>query len=367
MKVALVHDWLNGMRGGERCLDVLCEIYPEAPIYTLFYEKGKLPRSIACHDIRTTWINRLPAVYSRYRNYLPFFPAAIESLDLGAFDLVISTSHCVAKGAKKGKEAFHICYCFTPMRYAWGFFDEYFGNKNFVLRALIRTAVKKLQTWDKKATDRVDRFVAISHHVRHRIKKYYDREAEVIYPPCETDFYTLNPAVARENFYLVVSALVPYKKIELAIEAFAGGSRRLVIIGDGPERKKLESMSSDNVQFLGWKPDEALRDYYRRARGLIFPGEEDFGIVPLEAQACGCPVIAYGVGGALETILEEKTGTFFTELSVKGLLDSIENFEKKEWGAQDARHNALRFSRTRFKDEMKNYIQGVLPKKMEAR
>lgn len=359
-RVALVHDWLNGMRGGERCLEVLCEIFPDAPIFTLFYEKGKLSPKISTHPIHPSRIDRWPQVYKRYRHYLPFFPHAIESMDFSSYDLVISTSHCVAKAAKKKKEALHICYCFTPMRYAWGFFDEYFGDQNFFLRALIREVIGRIQKWDLAVSSRVDHFVAISHHIRKRIQRAYDRSADVIYPPCDTDFYTPEPDRESEDFYLVVSALVPYKRIDLAIEAFGGTSRKLVIIGEGPERKKLESRAPKNVQFLGWQSDEVLRYSYRRARALIFPGEEDFGIVPVEAQACGCPVVALGEGGALETVVEGKTGLFFNEKTSDDLRLALDRFETMTWNPKEIREHALKFSRQRFTDEMKTYIESKL-------
>ncbi len=359
MKTALVHDWLNGMRGGERCLEAIGELFPESPVFTLFYEKGKVSRGIARHAIHPSGLDRMPMIYGKYRYYLPFFPAAAGSLKTDDYDLLVSTSHCVAKGVKKKAGAVHVCYCFTPMRYAWGFFDEYFGGMNFAAKTLVRAVIPRLRAWDLEANARVDHFVAISEHVRKRIEKNYGRKSTVIYPPCDTDFYTPAEAVPREDFYLAVSALVPYKKIDLAMKAFETGNRTLVVIGDGPERKKLEASASRNVRFLGWKPDEALRDYYRRAKALIFPGEEDFGIVPLEAQACGLPVIAYGRGGALETVKRQETGLFFEEQTAQSLLEAIRRFELTPWDPAAARVNALAFGRERFKNEMKSFIEAL--------
>lgn len=354
MKTALVHDWLNGMRGGEKCLEVLCELYPDATVHTLFYEPGKVSREISRHRVKESWLARIPGARSSYRHLLPLFPAAVESFDMKPYDLVVSTSHCVAKGAKRRKGAAHVCYCFTPMRYAWTFFDDYFGGRGALTRGLIRRVLEGLKKWDLRANSRVDRFVAISKHVQKRIETYYGRPSEVIYPPCDVDFYTPGRET-REDFYLIVSALVPYKKIDLAIAALAG--KRLVVIGDGPERKKIEKDAPEGVQFLGWKPDEALRDYYRRARALVFPGEEDFGIVPVEAQACGCPVIAYGVGGALETVVDGRTGVFFSEPTAASLRGAAERFEAMSFDPAAARENALRFSRERFKNEIRDMIQ----------
>lgn len=355
------------MRGGEKCLEVLCEIFPDAPIYTLFYEKGKVSPVIAAHGVYSSYIQRLPGVYKSYRNYLPLFSSAMDSLDLSEYDLVISTSHCVAKGAKKKSGAVHICYCFTPVRYVWGFFHEYFGSRSRWMQSLIRGVLEGLKDWDLKVNARVDHFVAISHHIRKRIETHYGRAAQVIYPPVDSHFFTPDASVRREDYYLVVSALVPYKKIDLALEAFAQNKKKLIVIGDGPERKRLEEQAPKNIQFLGWQSDAVLRDYYRRARALIFPGEEDFGIVPLEMQACGGPVIAYGVGGALETVVEGQTGLFFYESTAEALTRTIEGFETLTFDEVKIAQHAKKFSRERYKDEMirmileqtKNKIPGV--------
>lgn len=356
MKVALVHDWLNGMRGGEKCLEVFCELFPHSPIYTLFYDKEKISAKIQLHPIRVSWIDRFPGARKNYRHFLPFFPMAAESFDLSEFDLIVSTSHCAAKGVKKRKDALHLCYCFTPMRYAWGFFDEYFGDKGFFSKMLIKKLMKDLQRWDKNASGRVDHFVGISAYIQQRIFRCYGRQSEVIYPPVDTDFYTPDPSVKREGFYLIVSALVPYKRVDLAVQAFNNSGKPLVIVGDGPEKKKLERSAKANIRFLGWQGDESLRDHYRRAQALIFPGEEDFGIVPVEAQACGCPVIAYGKGGALETVQDRQTGLFFEKLSAASLAEAVDRFEKQVFEASVCRNSSLRFSRPRFKDEVHKMI-----------
>ena len=360
MKVALSHDWLNGMRGGEKCLEVFCELYPDAPIYTLFYEKGKVSEKIARHPVYVSRLQSFPSIFTRYRYYLPFYTWAAGRFKLKKCNLVLSTSHCVAKGVRKNKEALHICYCFTPARYAWGFFNEYFGGMNWFSRFLIARTLNRFRKWDLKSNKNVDHFVAISQHVRQRIARHYGREAEVIYPPADTVYYAPDGRTQAGDAYLVVSALVPYKRIDLAVRAFNRTGKKLVVIGDGPDRKKLEKLAKKNIVFLGWQPDSVLRDHYRRSRALIFPGEEDFGIVPVEAQACGCPVIAYGRGGALETVIENETGIFFQELTENSLVDALQRFESAHLNPECVRKNAERFSKERFQMEIKSMIQRQL-------
>lgn len=360
MKVIFSHDWLNGMRGGEKCLEALCELYPDSPIYTLFYEKGKISGPITRHAIIASKIQRFPGVYSSYRHYLPFFPNAIEAFSPKEADLVISTHHCVAKGIRKPKNAIHICYCFTPARYVWGFFEEYFGEKNMFLKALISFFLKKIKKWDLASNANVDHFVAISRHIQTRIKNCYGRDSEVIYPPVDTDFYTPDPNVKREDFYLVVSALVPYKKIDLAVSAFNRLGKKLVVIGDGPQKSALQKMAQSNIRFLGWQSNEEILENYRHARALIFPGEEDFGIVPVEMQACGGAVIAFAKGGALETVADGKTGVFFNEATEDSLIDAVRRFEQMSLNAEEARAQSLGFGRERFKTQMKLLAERVI-------
>ena len=357
IRMVFAHDWLNGMRGGEKCLEVLCEAYPESPIYTLFCDKKKLSKNILSHPIRTSWLQKAPGILGAYRHYLPLFPAAIGSLRAVPCDVVLSFSHCVSKGIRKRKNSTHICYCFTPMRYAWGFFDDYFGQMNFFSKTLIRLFLKRLRKWDHASAAGVDHFVAISQHIRKRIQSCYGRDSDVIYPPVNTGYYTPDHRLAREEFYLVVSALVPYKKIDLAVLAAKKMKKTLVIIGDGPQRRSLEKMAGEGTRFLGWQADEVLRDHYRRCRGLLFPGEEDFGIVPVEMQACGGCVIAYGKGGTLETVLAGETGLFFSDLNVESLMEAVRRFESASWNPESPRKNALRFSDERFIMEMRSMLQ----------
>lgn len=360
LRVALSHDWLNGMRGGEKCLEVLCELYPRAPIYTLFYEPAKITSSIQTHPVHESFLARFPLARKNYRHYLPLYPAAVQSFRLKDYDLVVSTSHCAAKGIAKPCGAKHLCYCFTPMRYAWGFFEEYFGQRPAWQRAGIRYWIDRLKRWDLSVNRDIDSFVAISKHVQERIRRYYERESDVIYPPVDTEFYSPSPQTAREDFYLVVSALVPYKRVDLAVRAFTRLGKRLVVVGDGPLREQLKLQAGPQVLFLGWQPDETLRDLYRRARALVFPGEEDFGIVPVEMQSCGGSVIAYRKGGALETVNGDETGVFFSHASEEGLCWAVTDFEKKQFSAERCRINAERFSRARFKKELSEKIRRLM-------
>lgn len=355
MKVAIVHDWLTGMRGGEKCLEVFCELFPDATIFTLLHNKGSVSKTIESHKIRTSFIQHLPNAKTKYRNYLPLFPRAIEQFDLKNFDFILSSSHCVAKGIRIPQGAVHICFCHTPMRYAWLLFDDYFGSEAGAKKAFISLVIKRLRKWDLKTNEFVDFFIATSDNVKNRIKDFYHRDSDIINPPVDTTFFT--PVGKKEDFYLVVSALVPYKRVDLAVQAFNGLDRKLVIIGTGNIADSLRKQAKANIEFLGWVADEKIREYYQRCRALIFPGEEDFGIVPLEAQACGTPVIAYAKGGALETITSD-TGVFFYEQTFPALRETVKKFEAQEPSFKNdiIRKNALRFDRETFKEKVRAYI-----------
>jgi len=367
IKVALVHDWLTGMRGGEKCLEVFCELFPEATVFTLIHKKGSVSPTIEKMKIQTSFLQNIPGIFKNYRNFLPFYPAAIENFNLGGYDLVLSSSHCVAKGVNAPSNALHICYCYTPMRYAWKFFDEYFAGENKLKRWAISAAVKYLKRWDLRSNKKVDYFIAISDNVKNRIGEFYKREADVIYPPADIDAHA--KLGKDEGFYLIVSALVPYKKVDLAVKVFNENGKPLIVIGSGPEFSRLQKESKSNISFRGWASDSELNDYYADCSALIFPGEEDFGIVPVEAQSHGKPVIAYAKGGALETIIpfsEElgmasgasATGVFFKEQTAASLKEAIETFEKNRsvFDPDIIRDNALKFNRGRFKREIREYI-----------
>ncbi len=359
LRVALVHDWLTGMRGGEKCLEVLCELYPDAEIFTLLHHKGTVSPTIERLTIHTSFIQALPFSKKRYRNYLPLFPSAIDKFDLTPYDLIISTSHCVAKGAIPRKDALHVCYCHTPMRYVWEMYNEYFGKDRAgsFTRIIMPAIARYLRSWDVRTSSRVHHFIANSENVRKRIQRHYHRDAEVIYPPVDVSQFQLSDR--DDGYFLIVSAFAPYKRIDLAIEAFNKLRERLVIVGGGPEERRLRTLAKSNIEFVGWAATEQLIEYYRGCRALVFPGEEDFGIVPLEAMASGKPVVAYGKGGVLETVVERgenPTGLFFHEQTSKSLLEAIQKFRTMTFDSHEIRNHAARFDRSIYKSKMKSFL-----------
>jgi glycosyltransferase involved in cell wall biosynthesis len=368
MRVAIVHDWLTGMRGGERILNVFCKIFPQAELFTLIHEKGFLDPILENRPIHTSFLQNFPSIKSKYRNYLPLFPLAVESFNLKGFDLIISSSHCVAKGAKKPKASFHFCYCYTPMRYMWVFFEQYFGSYPPWKKSLIRLFGEYLKRWDIATLPRVDEFVAISQTIKNRIRDIYKRDSTVIYPPVEIDKFKFNPSQKKGDYYLCVSALVPYKRIDIMVEAFNKmPDKKLVIVGDGNLKKDLEARrTSPNIKFTGWVHHDEVVRIYEDAKAFIFAAEEDFGIAPVEAQALGLPVIAYGKGGTTETIIpingpcakKNATGLFFFEQTADGLIGAINEYERREreFNPADARQNAERFSEDRFVDGIKKFV-----------
>ncbi len=361
MKIALVHDWLTSLAGAEKVLEAIYEIYP-APIYTLVADNEKLSNSsFETSQIITSFIQALPYAQQLYRNYLPLFPLAIEQFDLSSYDVIISSSHAVAKGVLSKTDQLHICYCHTPIRYAWDLYHEYLrrggllkGLKGFVSKLILHY----IRVWDYVSAGRVDYFVANSNYVADRIGKIYGRQAKVIYPPVDIDKFELN--TKKSDFYLTVSRMVPYKRVDLIVEAFSRlRDRKLIVIGDGPELAKIRKNASKNIEFLGYQPFEVLKNYLKDAKAFIFAAVEDFGIAPVEAQACGTPVIAYGKGGVTETVLEGKTGIFFKTQTVEGLLEAIREFERMEavFSPEEIRKNAERFSKKRFQKEFKAFVE----------
>ena len=375
MKVALVHDWIAGMRGGEKVLEVFCELFPHAHLYTLLHNKGSASDTIENMDIRTSFIQHLPLAKRKYRYFLPVFPTAIERFDLRGYDVVLSSSHCVAKGVMTGPHTLHVCYCFTPMRYIWDMYDQYFtGERSGGMTRLAASFVRNyLRKWDVKSSRRVNRFVAISKYVAERIKKHYNREPDIIFPPVDCSYF--KSSSSSGDFYLMVSPLAPNKRVDIGINAFNKLGIPLKVIGSGQEESRLRGIANRNIELMGWQSDETVRDHYAACKALIFPGIDDFGIVPLEAQASGKPVIAYGGGGALETIIpidndkleiksengqsENATGIFFYEQTPESLAQAVLHFEdiKDSFNKQEIRKNAKFFDRAIFKDKIKKYIE----------
>lgn len=357
MKVALVHDWLIHMRGGEKVLEALAELYPNATIYTLFCNRRKLSPALQEMDIQTSFLQYIPGIRKFYRWLLPILPFVVKSLKIEDVDLVVSSSHCVAKGIDVPPGARHICYCHTPMRYLWGFEDQYFENYPFFLRYLIRQIFVYLRKWDLASNEGVDYFVANSENVRDRIDRFYHRPAEVIYPPMDGSLFEVREGEHRD-YYLVVSAFVPYKKVDLVIEAFNGLDKQLIIVGAGPLEATYKKLRrSEKISFLGSVSGPQLRELYAGAKALIFPTFEDFGIVPVEAQSCGCPVIAYRKGGALESV---KSGAFFNEQTPEAIKDAVIEFEGLSFDRIETSKQMSVFDKDVFKDKFKQFASKVL-------
>ncbi len=347
--MALVHDWLTGMRGGERVLEAICELFPDAARFALLHVRGSVSPTIEARPVRTSFIQHVPGSHRYYRPLLPLFPAAVEQLDLDDFDLVISTSHCVAKSVVAPGRARHLCCCFTPMRYVWDQFPAYFGPERVGAGASrwLRWGLGAIARWDASTAHRVDRYVAISQYVAGRIGRYYNRRASIVYPPVDTMFFQPGPTRPRHGC-LIVSALVPYKRVDLAIRACGRAGVPLRVIGGGPDLARLQKIAGPQVEFLGSVSDEEVREAYRRAAAVLLPGAEDFGIAPVEAQACGCPVVALDEGGARETVVDGETGILVQESTPAAFADAITRIHRRPPDGAAARRQALRFSRERF-------------------
>ncbi len=366
MKVALVHDWLVKFGGSEKVLETLLNLYP-SKIHTLVADQKKLVGSrFQGEEIETSFIQKLPWSKSKYPLYLPLFPLAIEQFDLSEYELIISSSHSVAKGALTHSEQLHICYCHTPIRYAWDFYHPSLRAaklKRGIRGVLAKLSLHYLRMWDLQSSHRVDLYVANSHYVKRRIQKLYKRNASVIYPPVNVEKFEL--CERKEDFYLTASRLVPYKKVDLIVEAFQMLPRRkLVVIGEGSEMKRIKQKAGKNVEILGYQDDKVLKEMLQKAKAFLFAAVEDFGILPLEAQSCGTPVIAFGKGGVLETVIEGKTGLFYRDQSIGSILESVKKFEKEQslFIPEKIHAHARTFSTSRFEKEFKTFVEGKYQK-----
>lgn len=361
MKVAIVSDWLVSYAGSEKVEEAILELFADADIYTNIYDAEAFKDTLfENRNITQSFIARLPGAKKHYQKYLALMPYAVEQLDLSRYDVVISSSHAVAKGVITGPDQLHICYCHTPIRYAWDFQHQYLADSGMAkgLKGNIaRYLLHRLRLWDYRTSNGVDHFIANSRYIARRINKVYRREASVIYPNVDVENFNLHEQ--KEGFYLAASRLVPYKRISLIVEAFTKmPDKKLIVIGTGEQAEKIKQMLTPNITFLGYQPTETLKSHMQRAKAFIFAAEEDFGIMPIEAQACGTPVIAYGRGGALETVRHGETGVHFYEQTSNAIRQSVEQFEREgiTFDAQAIRHHAEQFSEARFKQEFSAFV-----------
>lgn len=364
MRTAIVYDRVNKWGGAERVLLALHEIFPDAPLFTSVYQPDKAPWAQVFPEVHTSFLNRFPPARSRHEILAPFMPKAFESLEFDDYDLVISVTSEAAKGIITGPHTLHVCYCLTPTRYLWSGYNTYFKGTTF--KGVTKPLVGYLRKWDRMAAKRPDIMVAISTNVQKRIKKYYHRESQIIYPPLDDKFFKPNTSILYSNkvkrgkYFLIVSRLVPYKRVDLAVEAFNNLRLPLYIIGTGSEEKRLKARAGKNIKFLGQLTDGRLFHYYEKAKGLVMPQEEDFGLVALEAQSFGVPVIAYGAGGAFDTVVEGKTGLLFKKQSVKSLIGAVSRFGKVKFDKKRISRNVAKFSKRRFKKELMELITANL-------
>ena len=361
MKMCFVHDWLTTYGGAELVLKSLLEIWPGTPVYTLVYDKnGQCADIINATKVTGSFINKLPFARRKHRSFLPLMPLAIEQLDLSGYDLVISDSHAIAKGVITGPDQLHISYIHTPIRYAWDLQNQYLTHANLtsgIKGFLAKSLLHYIRIWDMRTVSGVDYYISNSAYIARRIWKLYKREAAVIHPPVEIERFKVREE--KEDFYLTISRLVPYKKVDLIVQAFTKmPDKQLKVIGAGPEMKALRRKAPPNIEFLGFQSDPVVEDTLQRARAFIYAAEEDFGIVPVEAQACGTPVIAFGKGGALETVIEGKTGIFFPEQTPESLIQAVESFESQQkLDSKKIRQHAEGFNKARFKEEIRNFVE----------
>ncbi len=360
VKTALAHHWFLNVSGGERVCSAIYDTLNNPDIFCILGRKEGLPLNMRCVELRQSFIHRLPRAERDHRYYAALFPLAVESLDLHDYDLVVSSDSAAMKGIITRPDTCHICYCHSPMRYAWSMAREYMRGHGILMRGILSLVMHYLRMWDQSASSRVDYFACNSKTVKERIWKYYRREATIIYPPCDVD--AVNVSLHDDGYYLFVGRLVGYKRADLAVKSFSRSGRRLVVVGNGPQERALKSIASRNIEFLGWVGDQELRSLYAQCSAVVFPGEEDFGIVPVEAQACGKPVIAYGRGGATETVIPGKTGLWFEEQTVDALESAVSQFERaaESFDPHFIRSHAEKFNEARFKQEFRAFTESCL-------
>ncbi len=358
LKVAIVHDWLTNYGGAERVVEEFCRIFPEAPIFTSVYNEKNMGAIFPKEKVITSFMQKIPGIMKLYTKLLHLMPRAFESFDLSGFDIVLSSSSSCAKGVITTADTLHFSYVHTPMRYAWDLYHEYMESSGFFTKLAMKRLLPGIRQWDALTGLRVDYFLANSTITGKRINKIYRRDAKVVFPPVNTDYFTPGQKNSGD-FYLVLSRFVPYKRIDLAIKACNQLKRKLVIIGDGSQRKELKALAGETIEFTGRLNDEETRQYYRKCKAFLFPGYEDFGITPVEAMACGRPVIAYGKGGALDTVIPGITGLIFPEQTVKSLMNAIEEFERIPFSRDKIREHAEKFSAERFRQEITETIAGA--------
>ena len=357
MKVAIIHDWIVNYGGAEKVLLEIHKIFPEAPIYTLVYNKKRMGKYFKGIDIRTSLVQKLPFGISKYRYYLPLMPMAFEQFDLSEYDLIISTSSCCAKGVNVNANSTHICYCHTPMRYAWDMYNKY-NTGNILKKFIIAKQISKLRIWDCVSSNRVDYFIANSEYVKKRIEKHYRREARVINPPIDEMYYKKGKKTGENGYYLAVSRMVKYKKMDLIVEAFNELNLPLIVVGDGPERNKVKRIAKKNIEFKEEISQKQLKELYDNCKAFVFMAEEDFGMVMAEAEACGKPVIAYYKGGASEIVENEKSGLFVEKQTKESLIEKVKLMEKiyKKFDEDEIREYAKKFNANNFREQIKNAI-----------
>jgi len=356
MRVAIIHYWLVGMRGGEKVLETLCKMYPCADIFTHVYDPSAVSDAIRRHKIHTTFIDQLPYARKLYKKYLPLMPMALEQMDLHEYDLVISSESGPSKGIIPNSTALHVCYCHSPMRYIWNMYNKYYDSSGLMTRLMMPPLAHYLRTWDVATANRVDDFAANSATVAQRIKSYYRRDAEIIHPPVDTAAFHPIPSSEIGDHYLMVGELVSYKRPDLAVEAFNRMKAKLIVIGGGEMLDRLQRIAGPTVTIMGPQPFDVLRREYARCKALVFPGEEDFGIVPVEAMASGRPVIAFGRGGATETVVSDRTGVFFTTQTVEAMIDAIERLDRIDFNPADAVARAAEFRAEVFIEKFKSFV-----------